>query len=87
MNSVAILLTVKYDLSMKKNKAAQELGKLGGKARANTLPSAELSKIAKQGGKARAASLTAAQRSAIARKAVEARIAKHGQHKRKGDRA
>jgi hypothetical protein len=72
---------------MKKNKAAQELGKLGGEARAKALPSAELSKIAKKGGKARAANLTAAQRSAIARKAVEARIAQHGQQKRKGGKA
>ena len=74
-------------VSMKKNKAAQALGKLGGTARANALSAAELSKIGKQGGKARAAKLTAAQRSEIARKAVQARIAKHGQQKRKGDKA
>jgi hypothetical protein len=74
-------------LSMKKNPAAQALGKLGGTARAKALSAAELSKIGKRGGKARAAKLTAAQRSEIARKAVQARIAKHGQQKRKGDRA
>lgn len=72
---------------MKKNKAAQALGKLGGAARAKALSSAELSKIGRQGAKARAAKLTAAQRSEIARKAVQARIAKHGQQKRKGDKA
>jgi general stress protein YciG len=72
---------------MKKNKAAQELGKLGGRARAKSLSATELSEIGKQGGKARAAKLTAAQRSEIARKAVQARIAKHGQQKRKGDEA
>jgi len=84
---LAILPSVKHDKSMNKNKAAQALGKLGGTARANALSAAELSKIGKQGGKARAAKLTAAQRSEIARKAVQARIAKHGQQKRKGDKA
>ena len=72
---------------MKKNAAAQALGKLGGTARAKTLPAAELTKIGKQGAKARAAKLTAAQRSEIARKAVQARIAKHGQQTRKGKKA
>lgn len=73
-------------LSMKKNAAAQALGKLGGTARAKALSASELSKIGKKGAKARAANLTAAQRSEIARNAVQARIAKHGQQ-RKGDKA
>lgn len=71
---------------MKKNAAAQALGKLGGTARAKALSASELSKIGKKGAKARAANLTAAQRSEIARNAVQARIAKHGQQ-RKGDKA
>ena len=87
MISVAILPSVRYDWFMKKNAAAQTLGKLGGTARAKALSAAELSKIGKQGGKARAAKLTAAQRSEIARKAVQARIVKHGQQTRKGDKA
>jgi hypothetical protein len=61
---------------MKKNPAAQALGKLGGKARAKALSDAELSKIARKGAEARASKLSAAKRSEIARKAVQARIAK-----------
>jgi len=61
---------------MKKNSAAQALGKLGGKARAEALSDAELSEIARKGAEARASKLTAAERSEIARKAVQARIAK-----------
>lgn len=80
-----ILLSDKHDNSMKKNPAAQALGKLGGNARAKALSAAELSEIAKKGAKARSKNLTAAQRSEIARKAVEARIAKHGQRKQKGE--
>jgi hypothetical protein len=72
---------------MKKNAAAQALGKLGGTARAKALSAAELTKIGKKGAKARMVKLTAAERSEIARNAVQARIAKHGQQKRKGDRA
>jgi len=72
---------------MKKNAAAQALGKLGGAARAEALSASELSKIGKKGAKARMAKLTPVQRSEIARKAVEARIAQHGQQKRKGDKA
>jgi hypothetical protein len=68
---------------MKKNPAAQALGKLGGKARANALSESELSKIGKKGADARKRKLTAAQRSEIARKAVQARIAKYGQHQGK----
>ncbi len=70
---------------MTKNKAAQALGKLGGRARAKALSDAELTAIGRKGGKARAKNLTAAERSAIARKAVEARIAKYRQQRRKGD--
>ncbi len=72
---------------MKKNAAAQALGKLGGTARAKALSTSDLSKIGKKGAKARMVKLTPVQRSEIARKAVEARIAKHGQQKRKGDKA
>ena len=61
---------------MGKNKAAQALGRLGGKARAKALSEAELSEIARKGAEARASNLTAAERSEIARKAVQARIAK-----------
>ena len=49
-----------YYLMSEKNKAAQELGRLGGL----------------KGGKARAAKLTKEQRSAIAKKAAQARWAK-----------
>lgn len=66
-------------LGMKKNKAAQELGTLGGKARAKALTSTERSEIARQGAKARASKLSKAERSEIARKAVQARIAKQKQ--------
>jgi hypothetical protein len=63
-------------MDMKKNPAAQALGKLGGKARAKALSEAELSEIARKGAEARASKLSAAKRSEIARKAVQARIAK-----------
>ena len=72
---------------MKKNAAAQALGKLGGKARAKALTAAELSKIGRKGAKARMVNTTPEERSEIARKAVQARIAKHGQQTRKGDKA
>jgi len=45
---------------MKKNVAAQSLGKLGGKARAKALSSARLSEIGKKGATARADKLSAA---------------------------
>lgn len=61
---------------MKKNPAAQALGKLGGKARARALSEAELTEIARKGAEARASKLSAAKRSEIARKAVQARISK-----------
>lgn len=67
----------------KKNPAAQALGRLGGKARAEALSETQLSKIGKKGAQARREKLTAAQRSEIARKAVRARIAKYGQKPRK----
>ncbi len=72
---------------MKKNTAAQALGKLGGKARAKSLSDAERSEIAKQGATARASKLSAAERSEIASKAVQARIAKQAQQKGKGGKA
>jgi hypothetical protein len=66
---------------MKKNPAAQALGKLGGKARAKALSDAELSEIGKKGASARTSKLSAAERSEIAKKAVQARIAKQRQQK------
>jgi hypothetical protein len=85
--SLAILLSVKHDMCMMKNKSAQALGKLGGKARANALSAPERSAIAKQGATARASKLSAAERSEIARKAVQARIAKQAQQKGKEGKA
>ncbi len=67
----------------KKNPAAQALGKLGGKARAESLSASQLSEIGQKGAEARKKALTAAQRSEIARKAAQARIAKYGQQTRK----
>lgn len=72
---------------MKKNPAAQALGELGGKARAKSLSSAQLSEIGKMGATARASKLSAAERSEIARKAVQARIAKQAQQKGKRGKA
>ena len=63
----------------KKNPNAQALGSLGGRARAERLSSAEITKISRKGGKARAAKLTASERSRIAKLAVAAR-----ERKRKG---
>ena len=63
----------------KLNPHAQALGSLGGKARANNLSDADISKIASKGGKARAAKLSAAELSRIAKLAVAAR-----ERKRKG---
>ena len=77
----------RQDIVMKKNTAAQVLGKLGGKARAKSLSVTQLSEIGKKGATARASKLSAAERSEIARKAVQARIAKQAQQKRKGDKA
>ena len=72
---------------MKKNSAAQALGKLGGKARAKSLSDTRLSEIGRQGASARASKLSAAERSEIARKAVQARIAKQAKQKSKGGKA
>jgi hypothetical protein len=72
---------------MKKNSAAQALGKLGGKARAKSLSDTQLSEIGRQGASARASKLSAAERSEIARKAVQARIAKQVKQKSKGGKA
>ena len=57
----------------KKNQNAVALGKLGGKARANSLTQAERSAIAKKAAAARNAKLSAAERSRIANLAVQAR--------------
>jgi hypothetical protein len=70
-------------MAKKKNPAAQALGQLGGKARAEALSRDELSKIGRKGAAARHKSLTAAQRSQIAKKAVQVRIAKHKQKSRR----
>jgi hypothetical protein len=56
-----------------KNPHAQALGSLGGKARAEKLPEAEIARIASKGGRARAEKLSAAERSRIAKRAVAAR--------------
>jgi hypothetical protein len=66
-----MLERLSYTAAMKelKNRAAQELGRLGGL----------------KGGKARAAKLTAEQRTAIARKAAESRwIKRDVEHSEKG---
>jgi len=70
------VLSTKHDtqrMAQKKNPNAQALGSLGGKARAENLSDAEVTKIASKGGKARAAKLSAAERSRIAKLAVAAR--------------
>jgi hypothetical protein len=64
---------------MKKNKAAQILGRLGGQARTKALSKAERTEIAQKGANARASKLSAARRSEIAKKAVQARIKKYNQ--------
>jgi len=66
-------------MGKKPNPNAQALGSLGGKARAESLSSADIAKIASKGGKARAAKLSAAELSRIAKLAVAAR-----ERKRKG---
>jgi hypothetical protein len=60
-------------MAAKKNPNAVALGKLGGKARANSLSEAERSAIAKKGAAARNAKLSAAERSRIAKHAVQSR--------------
>ena len=66
-------------MKQKKNPNAQALGSLGGKARAEKLSDAAITKIASKGGKARAEKLSAAERRRIANLAVAAR-----ERKRKG---
>lgn len=66
-------------MNMKKNPAAQQLGRLGGLVRGKQLSKDELSDMGKKGGKARAANLSAAERKRIAKLAVAAR-----ERKRKG---
>jgi len=68
-------------MGRKPNPHAQALGSLGGKARAERLSEADLTKIASKGGKARSLKLSAAERSRIAKLAVAAR-----ERKRKGKR-
>ena len=58
---------------VEKNKAAVELGRLGGKARAKRLSKDELSKIAMKGVKARKTKLSQKRRKEIAQKAAAAR--------------
>jgi hypothetical protein len=64
-------------VARRKNPAAVQLGKLGGKARAKKLSAEELSKIARKagevGGKARAEALSKTRRQEIAKKAAAAR--------------
>jgi hypothetical protein len=69
---------------MKKNTAAQALGKLGGQARAKRLSDDQLSEIGRKGAEARTSKLSPERRSEIATKAVQARIAKQ---KTKGGKA
>jgi hypothetical protein len=71
-------------VGQKKNPHAQALGHLGGTARANILPQAQISEIASKGGKARAKTLSAARRREIAKKAAAAREHKRAQQPRKG---
>jgi hypothetical protein len=64
-------------MATRKNPAAVQLGKLGGKARARKLSAEELSEIGRKGGeaggKARAEALTEKRRSEIAKKAAAKR--------------
>jgi hypothetical protein len=60
-------------MSKSKNPHAQALGSLGGKARAEALSDAEITRIASAGGQARAKVLPAAERKRIAMLAVAAR--------------
>jgi hypothetical protein len=60
-------------MARKKNPNAVALGKLGGKARAISLPEAERSAIARKAAAARNAKLSAVERSRISKLAVQAR--------------
>jgi hypothetical protein len=68
-------------MGTKKNPHAQALGSLGGKARAQNLSDAEITRIASKGGKARAERLSAAGRRRIAKLAVAARERKREEAK------
>jgi hypothetical protein len=68
-------------MTEKKNPNAQALGSLGGKARAERLSEAAITKIASKGGKARAEKLSAAERRRIAKLAVAAREQKRERNK------
>jgi hypothetical protein len=57
----------------KKNPHASALGRLGGRARANSMTPAERRELASKAGRARAAKLSARRRSEIAKRAVQAR--------------
>lgn len=61
---------------MAKNPAAVALGKLGGKARRESLSPEERSEIARQGGKARFGRMSKHERREYIRMLVEARLAK-----------
>jgi hypothetical protein len=62
---------------VEKNPAAVELGRLGGKARAEKLSRAQLSKIALKGVRARMKRLSPERRREIAQQAAAARWCKH----------
>ena len=66
-------------MARRKNPHAQALGKLGGRARAESLSKGEMSEIASSGGKARAAKLSRAERKWIAKLGVAARERKRGE--------
>ena len=67
-----------------KNPHAQALGRLGGKARAEQLSDAEITKIARKGGEARSKTLSSAERTRIALLAVRAREKKRSVAKKHG---
>jgi hypothetical protein len=69
---------------MKKNPAAQALGKLGGRARRENIGVEGFREMGRKGGKARLRTLTPKQRSAIATKASKAAAA--ARKKRKKDK-
>jgi hypothetical protein len=68
-------------VARKKNPAAVQLGKLGGKARMKSLSPAERSAIAKKAAEARAKKLSPAERKRIAMLGVKARQAKRRKEK------
>jgi hypothetical protein len=72
---------LRLGMARRKNPAAVQLGKLGGKARAKKLSAEELSDIGRKaglaGGRARAEALTNERRAEIARKAAAKRWEGH----------